>query len=498
MDDLVAEPVVVRSFPYDRLEVLLKSMDPTDPPESLTHVPEQPLRWRSGDPLSEPAREHFILAILEAGGHEQDTLVRWVRPFLKDLDCYKLCRRLMEAADDDEDVMWPLYIQAVLGSPFQVKRLARHLERAEDSAEPWTALDVVELLRRERSPEAMEWLSHWSQNSKHPRVARACREALEELAAGQNTSVQELLRAELPELYLNADNERRFDYGPRTIVAKMKPDLSFDYRQEGGRSFSVVPPLRKSDDTERATESRTNLKKLVRNTRQCVSRQSELLESAMCHGRRWPVALWRERFLIHPVVRMLSRSLVFVLHLDGEAPQPFMVADGLFLNLAGEPVELPAGSAIGVLHPIQIDPDERDRWKERVVEQSPVEPPFDQFSRPVFEAAEHREAWVNPTATLGEVDVLLLRKARRNTDYRGSVRKGQIASLKRIIGPYRAEIDFDLTYPGEEAVPVKEANCVRVAVFRGDQRLPVSAVPPSVFSEVTWDLLQLSGHEPLD
>ena len=488
-------PTVKRSFPYARLEELLRKANTRELPEGLQELPEQPLHWRSGEQLSESARRAFIGALLEEDAQNRNEMVRWVRPFLRDLDCYKLCRQLLEASDDHDDELWPLYIQAIVGSPYQVKQLARQLEDADELAgEPWSARDIIKILKRERSPEAMGWLHHWSQNSARPRIARACREALEELADEQRTSVGELLQTELPELYLNASSERGFDYGPRTIVATLNPDLSLSYREKGGRAYKSVPPLRRSDDKEVAGEARTALKKMVREIKQCVRQQTELLESAMCHGRQWPVALWRERFLIHPVMRALAHCIVFGRCVEGEPVVPFSVVDGRFVDLDRNPVGLPAGSSVLILHPIHLDDSERAQWEKFIANEAPCEPPFEQFKRPTFTRAEHRALWLSPSEEIGDIEVRTLRNARRKLDYEGSIRKGNVSELERVIGPYRAQIDFDLADDSDGVVAIDVCRCIRVEVLRKKNPVHVDDLPEAIFSEITTDLHTLIGR----
>ncbi|MEO1268168.1 MAG: DUF4132 domain-containing protein, partial [Myxococcota bacterium] len=434
--------------------------------------------------------------VLDEGSDPADHLDTVVRVLFQDIDCYKLCRRLLAAVDDESDEVWPLYIQAIVGSPFQIRKLAQYLEgksTQELEVEPWTELDIVALLKRERSPEAMGWLNHLSQNSQRPKIARACRQALQEMADLQFTSIEELLRGDLPELYLNPDGERRFNYGPRTILAQLQPDLGLRLQEEGGRIYSSTPPIRKSDHPEQAEQARSELKQFIHHIKMCVNVQGELLESAMIHGRRWPMALWRERFLIHPIMKLLSRGLVFVAYSPGQPIVPFCLVDRQFLTLEGEPARLGGDSTVGIVHPAQLSAAKRSQWTTHIRNVAPCSPPFAQFNRPIHDLEAYQKLWYDPEGELGAIALHHLRSAKRKSPYKGSLRKGTLSQLTRTMGPYRARIDFSLGSGQEEFVVIDSATCVRVEVSKGKHPVPPEHLPPAVFSEVTRDLLHFAG-----
>ncbi len=497
---------VARIFPYQSLEAsLLSLLDPQEleRPASVPRVPAQSLRWRSGEPLSEPARRRFVLALLEEDEAHRNVLLRWVRPFLKDLDCYKLCRRLLDFAADgvEDDEQWPLYIQSVIGSPFQMGQLAKRLKGVatqDRDLEDSEVFKIIDILKRERSMESLDCLHHWSQNSPKKSVALACRRALEEVAMKQATSVDELLGADLPELYFGVDGVRHFDYGARTIAATLCPDLNLTFSDDGGRTYRSVPSVRRSDDRERATSARREMKQLKTLIKRCAQVQSGLLESSMVHGRRWPVPLWRQRFLIHPVMRSLSRRLVFaVAQPGGRTLRPFVISEGRFTDANGELVELPVDGWVQVLHPVELPPESRQSWADLVGLAG--EAPFAQLNRPTFDFDVHRGVWHKPAEMLGQARLSHVRKIKRSLGYSGTLRGVGRVSLHRTCGPYL--IAIELNVEGADGQATGAVTFVEVRAVRRvwqtssgvDAPTPPELLPRSLFSEIIWDLHRLAA-----
>lgn len=486
-------PTVTRAYPYPKLEKMLLQAHVEEHPPGLSALPQHPLHWRSGEKLSQEAQRHFVLALLQEDAEHRGEMVRWVRPFLKDVDCYQLCRRLLDAVEEEEEVTWPLYIQAIIGSPYQVDRLGEKLDEVVMQEGMSTALDVVEILRRARTPAALHWLQHWSQSSQHPMIARASREALARLARQQSTSISIMMRDELPRLYLDQQNKRLFDFGPRKIEASLSQDLKITWRSlNDGHVYKSVPSPRQSDDMELAATARENMLQLQQDVRSSAKQQHELLESAMCHGRRWAVARWRSRFLIHPLLRLMSQGLVFA-QVDSQGQMDsFMVSpQGTFLNAQDEEVDLKPGATIQVLHPVMLSLAQRARWmKIRGRHQLP-EPPFKQLARPVFLREAYEVLWREPGAHL-RTQLQTLQRHKRGSQYKGTLRKGAPSVLKRVLGPFIIEVHCeDNPDQLEHALLPDEVTCHTLRVTRERDEVPLSQLPDSVFSEITGELVSM-------
>lgn len=109
--------------------------------------------------------------------------------------------------------------------------------------------------------------------------------------------------------------------------------------------------------------------------RELASARDELarrLEGALVSGRGWPLPVWEGLFRAHPLGADLAGRLVWTRRRGDEVvafdlrPAP--------ADLFGEAVALEPGDAIGLLHPVALDPDELELWRERALERGRAAP----------------------------------------------------------------------------------------------------------------------------
>jgi hypothetical protein len=119
--------------------------------------------------------------------------------------------------------------------------------------------------------------------------------------------------------------------------------------------------------------------------------QSRRLELTMCTRRCWSTAVFRERFVTHPLLQHLVRRLLFAL-----GPETFRVCeDGSMAGPADEPITLhesATGTGIRIVHPLEIAPEMLAAWAALFGDYAIVQP-FAQLGRDVHTPTEaEREA----------------------------------------------------------------------------------------------------------
>ncbi|GAA2153247.1 hypothetical protein GCM10009760_50750 [Kitasatospora kazusensis] len=144
------------------------------------------------------------------------------------------------------------------------------------------------------------------------------------------------------------------------------------WRNSAGKAVKSVPAAVKRDHAEELKE----LKAAVKDIDKMLSAQSERLDRQFLADRTWPYAVWRERYLDHPLVGTLARRLLWTV--DGTTVG---FADGELRTLAGDPV--PEGAEVRLWHPVGHEPAEivacRD-WLER----HGITQPFKQAHRELY------------------------------------------------------------------------------------------------------------------
>jgi hypothetical protein len=104
------------------------------------------------------------------------------------------------------------------------------------------------------------------------------------------------------------------------------------------------------------------------------------LERALVTGRSWRVSLWREIFAGHPLLADLAKRLTWE-----TGSQAFVWTEGGAVDLFGDPVAL--DGRIGLLHPIRLDADELELWREHARDRDGPAP-FAQLFRDVLPAGD--------------------------------------------------------------------------------------------------------------
>ncbi|MGE0712456.1 MAG: DUF4132 domain-containing protein [Planctomycetota bacterium] len=109
----------------------------------------------------------------------------------------------------------------------------------------------------------------------------------------------------------------------------------------------------------------------------------ERLERALVSERRWAPGLWRELALgEHPLWRDLARRVLWEQEAPGEPLRFTLDEAGQARDLFGEPLALLEQGAIGLAHPVRLDPEELELFREASLAH-PLRAPFPQLFRRV-------------------------------------------------------------------------------------------------------------------
>lgn len=190
---------------------------------------------------------------------------------------------------------------------------------------------------------------------------------------------------------------------------------------------------------------------------------TQFFESGFVRPFAMPYAEWRERLLANDTAAGFARSLVW------QAGASFMLGDGdVAVDAAGRPLAIGRDAPVSLWHPVDVEEDEREAWRARIVERKlrqPVRQVFREFYRPpdgdIFAGYELAA-------------VRLIGLARREGWTIG------FDCLTRQFGELRAHLALtDDVYPGYDGV----VGSLAVGFMRGARRVPLSEAPPRIVSE---------------
>lgn len=162
------------------------------------------------------------------------------------------------------------------------------------------------------------------------------------------------------------------DYAAAIEVTGSSAALVFD-DAKGKRLKSVPAKLR----AEHADELK-DLKQSLKDINALLPAQRDRIDGMFLGQRTWPIAAWRERYLDHPLIGTIARRLIWCV--DGE---PAVFADGAATAVDGSPIEHGATAEITLWHPVGRPVEEIIAWRERL-ETLQLTQPFKQAHREVY------------------------------------------------------------------------------------------------------------------
>ena len=250
-----------------------------------------------------------------------------------------------------------------------------------------------------------------AQKLKFKALQERAREKIGDIAESRGLTVEELEDRLAPDLGLNEDGKLTLDFGPRRFIVSFDEALKPYVRDENGSRLKDLPKPNKSDDNALAAEAVNRYKALKKDARTIAAQQIARMESAMCQRRRWTPENFRLFLVNHPLVRHLTRRLVWgVYGEDNRLQACFRVAeDNSYSNADDDLFPLPDGDIrIGLPHLLEMTPQDAAAFGQLFADYELL-PPFRQLDRncytltPAELAATELTRWAGRKCPSGRV-----------------------------------------------------------------------------------------------
>ncbi|MFE0471134.1 DUF4132 domain-containing protein [Streptomyces sp. NPDC058947] len=238
---------------------------------------------------------------------------------------------------------------------------------------PKVANAGVIALARVDSEAALAELARLATRVTYKNTAKLLDTALEARATALGLSREEIEELAVPAYGLTEVGRAVHDLGEATALLEVSGTRTvLTWRNAAGKPVKSVPAAVKRDHAEELKE----LKAAVKDIDKMLSAQSERLDRQFLARRSWPYAVWRERYLDHPLVGTLARRLLWTV--DGTTAG---YADGELRTLSDEPVR--EGTRVELWHPVGHAPAEIVAWRDWL-ERHGITQPFKQAHREVY------------------------------------------------------------------------------------------------------------------
>jgi hypothetical protein len=210
----------------------------------------------------------------------------------------------------------------------------------------------------------------------HKQVEKAARQSLLRAAAEAGITLDELQDRIVPNLGLDGEGSRLFDYGPRQFKAILQKDFSLSLTDiAAGKVVKSLPAPNAKDDAEKAAAAKTELSEFKKTLKEVVKSQSRRLSRVLINGRPWKPAAWRKLFVENPLMNRFASGLVWGEYdAAGKLLKTFRyMDDGSFNTAEDSPYTLPDDALISLAHPLEMG-NELAVWKKQLADYEITQP----------------------------------------------------------------------------------------------------------------------------
>jgi hypothetical protein len=171
-------------------------------------------------------------------------------------------------------------------------------------------------------------------------------------------------------------HERFGDYGAELFVDGSAASLHW---QKDGKPLKSVPAIVKKEHAEDFKELQT----AVKDINAMLPAQRERLDTLYRVRKAWPLAVWRERYLDHPLIGTLARRLIWTFT-TGKQSDDGIYHGGTFVDASMKPLQnLTEETKVALWHPLDRATDEVQAWR-GFLEKHEVRQPFKQAHREIY------------------------------------------------------------------------------------------------------------------
>lgn len=267
---------------------------------------------------------------------------------------------------------------------------------------------MISSLANNNDPVIIQLLLAMARRHRTNSIQEKAKALVTQIAQRNNWTQDELADRTIPTAGLDASGTHILQLGSRELTVKLGSDLKIVLENEQGKVLKSLPAARQDDDADQVKQAKKDFSTAKKELKQVVEFQSNRLYEAMCTGRKWVFAEWKQYLLEHPVVTHLVQRLVWNILEDDRVYQIRPTAELELIDLDDEDVYPTDSAEISVSHISDLDALNGKNWLKSFKDEK-IKPLFDQFTVPVHELTEQdlsatrldfHEGWMTDTFTL--------------------------------------------------------------------------------------------------
>lgn len=229
-----------------------------------------------------------------------------------------------------------------------------------------------------------------------------------QIAERNHWTHDELADRTIPTAGLDASGINRLQLGKRELTVKLGADLKIILENEQGKLLKSLPAARQDDDPEQVKQAKKDFSTAKKELKLVVEFQENRLYEAMCVGREWVYAEWKQYLLEHPIVTHLVQRIVWSIK-DGENTCQIRPTSELeLIDLEDEDYQPGDTAKIRLAHVSELDAESCKNWLQNFKDEK-IKPLFDQFTMPEHSLTDEEstasrldfhEGWMSDTFTI--------------------------------------------------------------------------------------------------
>jgi hypothetical protein len=339
---------------------------------------------------------------------------------------------------------------------------------------------------------AVAELSRLKTRVRYPTALRRLDQALQVLATKAGVTADDLEEMALPTFELSREGERRVDLkgGAALLRITGSADVTIEWEQRGGKRSAAVPKALKDADPDGVKAARAIAKEIAG----ILAGQGARLESCYLAERHWPLSVWRQRYLEHPLMRGLAMRLIWRFEQRGKANDGLPRANGIE-DVTGKPLAIDDDATVRLWHPLFDPPQRVLAWRERLASLG-ITQPFKQAHRELYVVTDAERA-TNTYSNRFAAHILRQHQFKALANQR-RWRYSIMGAWDSHNTPTRALPWHNMTAEfWVDGIPDAEETAAgiytiiatdQVRFVRENAAMPVADVPPLVFSEIMRDV----------
>ncbi len=290
---------------------------------------------------------------------------------------------------------WAFTAVGLLGGDTCVRQLTPLIRAWPGESQHARAVTGLDVLAAIGSDYALMQLNGIAQKSKFKGLQERAVEKIQAIADTRGLTPEELADRLVPDFDLDESGTCQLDFGPRHFTVGFDEALRPIAMDSSGARLKDLPKPIKSDDAEKANAASERWKGLKKDVKTIASNQVLRLELAMCTDRRWPLAVFEQFFVRHPLLRHLVRRLCWAAVGANGALSAFRVAeDATYAGADDSTFSIPAESEITLPHRLHLPTDVVASFAQIFADYEIIQP-FTQLGREVYTLDEAERARVS-------------------------------------------------------------------------------------------------------